>query len=133
MGIFLVTTFIGLLIQSSFNDFGTIIIIIGLMGFSLAFGMTIGPVTWLYASEVLDPELIPYGVIANRFTAFLSIMLFPIITNNLLDGDCSILFLFFGILMYFYYKFCKQNLIETKGKEEKEIRKEIKSINIHLF
>ena len=43
------------------------------------------------------------------------------------------LFLFFAILMYLYYKFCLQNLTETKGKEEKEIRKEIKAIHIHLF
>jgi len=77
--------------------------------------------------------LIPYGAMANRLSAFLSIMLFPIITNNILGGDCSVLFLFFAILMYLYSKFCQRNLIETKGKEEKEIRKEIKSINLHLF
>ena len=55
MGIFLIAIFIGLMIQPLFNGFGTFIIIIGLMIFSLIFGMSIGPVTWLYVSEVLDP------------------------------------------------------------------------------
>lgn len=133
MGIFLLFIFVGLMIQPLSNNFGTIIIIIGLMAFSLIFGMSIGPVTWLYVSQVVDPELIPYGAIANRFTAFLSILLFPIITNNILDGDCSMLFLFFAILMYLYNRFCHINLIETKGKEEKQIRKEIKAIHLQFI
>ena len=55
MGIFLLAIFVGLMIQPFANSFGTIIIIIALMVYSLIFGMSVGPVTWLYVSEVLDP------------------------------------------------------------------------------
>jgi hypothetical protein len=55
MGIFLITTYLGLMIQPFSNEIGTIIIIISLMAFSIVFGMSIGPATWLYTSEILDP------------------------------------------------------------------------------
>ena len=64
----------------------------------------------------------PYAVISNRFTAFLSVLMFPIIASDVFGGDSSPLFLFFATLMLIYFWFSKKYLIETKGKEEKQIR-----------
>jgi hypothetical protein len=58
----------------------------------------------------------PYTAAANRLSAFLSILLFPIVTSNILNGDSSPLFIFFSALMYGNYVFCSRYIIETKGK-----------------
>ena len=47
--------FIGLSLQHFFNELGTFIILLGLSLFSIMFGMTLGPCTWLYLAETADP------------------------------------------------------------------------------
>lgn len=112
----LIVLSVGLFMQSFSNSLGTFLILLGLGAFSYIFGMTIAPCTWILISEIVDPEVMPYTVAANRLSAFMSQLLFPIITVNVLGGDCTILFLFFALLMMIYYYFCRRYLIETKGK-----------------
>lgn len=122
IAISLIVLYSGLVIQDVNNGLGTFLVLFGLSLFSYIFGMTIAPCTWLYISEIIDPEVMPYAVISNRFTAFLSVLMFPIIASDVFGGDSSPLFLFFATLMLIYFWFSKKYLIETKGKEEKQIR-----------
>ena len=121
IAISLIVLYFGLVIQDVNNGLGTFLVLFGLSLFSYIFGMTIAPCTWLYISEIIDPEVMPYAVISNRFTAFLSVLMFPIIASDVFGGDSSPLFLFFATLMLIYFWFSKKYLIETKGKEEKQI------------
>lgn len=116
MSLSLFSIFLGLMVQDSFNGLGTFLILVGLGLFSLVFGMTYGPCTWLYISEIADPEVVPYAAALNRLIAVLSITFFPIITTSLLEGDCTVIFLFFAVLMLYFSSFFKRYLIETKGK-----------------
>jgi SP family sugar:H+ symporter-like MFS transporter len=50
LSISLMILFVGLIIQGISNGFGTFLVLLGLCMFSLIFGMTIAPCTWLYIS-----------------------------------------------------------------------------------
>lgn len=111
MCVSLFSIFLGLMIQDSLNGLGTFMILVGLGVVSISFGMTIGPCTWLYISEVADPEVVPYAAALNRLAAVLSITLFPIITGSLLNGECTFIFLFFAAVMLYFSSFYKKYLI----------------------
>jgi MFS family permease len=111
MSISLFAIFLGLMIQDSLNGLGTFLILVGLGACSIVFGMTIGPCTWLYISEIADPEVVPYAAALNRLAAVLSITLFPIVTASLLNGDCNFIFLFFSAIMLYFSFFYKKYLI----------------------
>lgn len=128
IAISLMILYFGLVIQDVNKGLGTFLVLFGLSLFSYIFGMTIAPCTWLYLSEIVDPELMPYAVISNRFTAFVSVLTFPILTSDVFGGDSSPIFLFFATLMLIYFWFTRKYLIETKGKEEKQIRLEFKEM-----
>lgn len=70
----------GLILQPYSILLGTVLVFVALTCFSIAFGATIGPVSWLYISEVADPEIIPYVVAFNRISAFTTITFFPILS-----------------------------------------------------
>ena len=99
------------MIQNILNGLGTFLVLIGLGGFSITFGMTIGPCTWLYISEIADPEVLPYAAASNRLAAVFSITFFPIITVSLMNGDCTFLFLFFALVMLYFSSFYNRYLI----------------------
>lgn len=80
------------------------------------FGLSLGAVTWLYLSEIAQPKFMPIPITMNWLGASIVVLLFPIVTDNLLGGNPAMLFFIFMawctgavILNYFF-------LIETKGK-----------------
>jgi len=61
------------------------------------FGLTLGPVVWLYIAESVQPRNIPYTTATNWITAALVIFLFPIATDALPGKNPAPLFMIFTV------------------------------------
>jgi len=55
-------------------------IVVGLFLFMGIFGVSLGPVVWLYIPEIVAPKIVPYSTMVNWVSASSVIILFPIIT-----------------------------------------------------
>ena len=58
-------------------------ILFGLIFFMACFGLTLGPVVWIYLSEVAQPKILSFATAANWGTCSLVMFLFPIIKKAL--------------------------------------------------
>ena len=47
------------------------------------FGLSLGPVVWLYIPEIVQPRIVPFSTATNWIIASIVIILFPILTDNL--------------------------------------------------
>lgn len=59
------------------------------------FGLSIGSATWIYIAEIVEPSQVAFSVAANWIGASIVIIAFPIITDELLDGNPGIAFIAF--------------------------------------
>ena len=80
------------------------------------FGVSLGPVVWLYIPEIVQPKIVPFSTATNWICASLVIILFPILTDSILDNNPGVLFLFFGIWCVGSFIFNMKYQIETKDK-----------------
>jgi hypothetical protein len=48
--------------------------------FMAVFGLSLGPVVWLYILEIVQPKIVPYSTAGDWISASIVIILFPIIT-----------------------------------------------------
>jgi len=89
-------------------------------GYILAFGLSIGPIPWVYIADILPDIAIGIAVLGNWASTFLISLLFPIISKPTALGMgggimvfavCSVL----GAIYFMIY------VKETKGKTEAEI------------
>lgn len=82
---------------------------VGLFLYMGVFGVSLGPVVWLYIPEVVQPKIVSFSTATNWICASLVIILFPILTENILDKNPGILFVFFaawcGLSFVFNLKF----------------------------
>lgn len=111
-------------------DFGVPILLVGIFLFIINFGLTLGPVTWIYIPQIVDPNIIPYSITLNWLSGSFVVILFPILTIDLLNQNPAILFGFSAawciggaVINYFF-------VIETKDKIEKDIRNQYKKLQI---
>lgn len=113
---------IGFFIKDSNSGASEVMILIGLFFYMAVFGLSLGPVVWLYIPEIVQPKIVPYSTASNWISASLVIILFPIITDNILDKNPGILFVFFTVWctgsVVFNYFF----VLETKDKTERMIK-----------
>lgn len=58
-------------------------ILCGLIFFMACFGLTLGPVVWIYLPEVAQPNILSLATAANWGTCSLVMLLFPIIKKVL--------------------------------------------------
>lgn len=86
------------------------------------FGLSLGPVVWLYIPEIVQPNIIPYSTAANWISASLVISLFPILSEKLLGGNPGFLFIFFTVWCFGCFIFNIFFVVETKDKSEQTIR-----------
>lgn len=93
---------------------GNVMILIGLVVFMADFGLSLGPVVWLYIPEILEPDLIPFSTGANWGAATLITILFPILKSAF--GTPAPLFLFYAAYCLLGFLFSQKYVIETKGK-----------------
>lgn len=70
---------IGFFIHDGNADFGNVFILFGLVIFMANFGLSLGPVVWLYIPEIVQPNIIPFSTGINWAGAALVMLLFPII------------------------------------------------------
>jgi len=69
---------IGFFIKDS-SSAGNGLIIAGLLIFMANFGVSLGPVVWLYIPEIVEPKIIPFSTMANWASCTFIIILFPIL------------------------------------------------------
>lgn len=82
-----------------------------------AFVTTLGPITWLYISEIVQPPTVPYTTMVNWIFSCLIITLFPMLKEYTIY-----LLLFFALNLLLNQIMCYYFMIETKGKTELVIR-----------
>lgn len=100
---------------------GLTFIIAGLVLFMANFGLTLGPVVWVYLPEIVQPSILPFATATNWGTASLIMLLFPVIKERLPNKNPALLFVFFAIWCGGAFFFNKKFLIETRNKTEKQI------------
>jgi hypothetical protein len=70
---------IGYFIKDDNSDLGSGFILTGLVIFMANFGISLGPVVWLYIPEVVQPGVVPYSTGINWAGAATVMIFFPII------------------------------------------------------
>lgn len=98
-----------------------VLIIVSLFIFMFDFGMTLGPVVFLYIPEIVDPVVISYASMVNWLACGATLILFPIIGEYLRIG---FLFLFLSVWCLVSLVINHKCIVETRNKAEREIRQE---------
>ena len=71
-----------------------ILVIVGLFLFISGYSFSLGPIIWLYIPEIVPSRLVPWALVIHWVTSFMVLFLFPVITDNVLDHDPTIIFIF---------------------------------------
>lgn len=107
---------IGFSIKDSNPGISKTLLLGGFTIFMINFGISLGPVVYLYIPEIIGPRLISFAVLSTWVGSALPIILFPIIVKNNLNGDPGLLFIINTALclasliaIYFF-------VVETKDK-----------------
>lgn len=108
---------IGFMVKESNGPLSNALVIIGLVVFMANFGLSLGPVVWLYIAEIVEPEIIPYSTLVNWTATTIVIVTFPILSK--VFGSPVPLFFFFAVWSSISLVVNRKLLIETKGKSEK--------------
>lgn len=95
-----------------------ILILCFFTAYIISFVLTMGPITWLYIPEVVQPPTVPYTTMTNWAFASCIISLYPIVGEKLGAG----IFVIFGICTLVFFFICLGVMVETKNKVESEIR-----------
>lgn len=111
---------IGFLVQSDNLSASNGLIISGLVIYMANFGLSLGPVVWLYIAEIVEPEIVPFSTLANWTAASVVIITFPILSKAF--GTPVPLFFFFSVWSAVSLLANYKLLIETKGKTEDQIK-----------
>jgi MFS family permease len=118
--------FIGFVINNASDDpnanNGQFFVLIGLFLYMGVFGISLGPIVWLYIPEIVEAKVIPFSTATNWITASMIIILFPILTENVLNNNPSALFAVFAAWCFGSFVLQMKFVVETKDKPEKVIR-----------
>ena len=69
----------GFLLNDSGSVVGRWLVIVGLVVFMATFGLTLGPVIWLYIPEIVPPKIVSVTTACNWLGSSFTVTLFPII------------------------------------------------------
>lgn len=105
---------IGFIIGDNSLGLSHVLIIGGLVVFMANFGMSLGPIVWLYIPEILEPQLIPISTMANWASAAFITFLFPVL-EKALEGP-AYLFLFFAAYSTVSFFISQKFMLETRDK-----------------
>ena len=94
------------------------------------FGISLGPIVWLYIPEIVDPKVVPFSTATNWISASLIIMLFPIMTEHLLNDNPALLFAVFAVWCIASFVLHLKYVVETKDKSERLIQEEYSSLKM---
>ena len=119
-GIGNVLVFIGFLINGQAKDgessSGQPFILLGLFLYMGVFGISLGPIVWLYIPEIVQPKIVPFSTATNWISASLVIILFPIMTEHLLNKNPATLFAIFAVWCIVSFVLHIRYVVETKDK-----------------
>jgi MFS family permease len=102
---------IGFFASESSPGFSVTLILIGLFCYMANFGLSLGPVVWMFIPDIVEPSFLPYSTMINWGGSALSILLFPIIKAKLPNQNPALLFLFFAIWSIFAFFVNKRYII----------------------
>lgn len=74
---------IGYWVADSNPRLSVVLILTALFYYMANFGLSLGPIVWMYIPEVVKPDFLPYSTMVNWGGSALTILLFPIIKANL--------------------------------------------------
>lgn len=118
----------GFVLSSSAPGLSVALILVGLFAYMANFGLSLGPIVWMYIPEIVSPSFLPYSTMANWAGAILSILLFPIIKAKLPNQNPALLFFFFAIWSGASYVLNKKFVVETRNKSEAQIYDDYKRL-----
>ena len=88
------------------------------------YGLTVGPVVWLYVPEIIPAKIVPVATFMNWFGCSICIIITPVITDAV--GSPYPVFFIFGGISMILFAFNVNWLVETKGLTISEINKKFK-------
>ncbi|CAM5999325.1 unnamed protein product [Sphagnum balticum] len=88
--------------------------------YMLIFGLTLGPITWLYVPEVIPADIVPFATVNNWVAATIVYTMTPIVVGEFNDNPDVLFFIFTAITTLFFI----MNLFlmeETRGLTREQI------------
>ena len=122
--------FIGFMNSSEGNSWAPVLILGCLCVFLFSFNVSLGPLTWLYVSEIVQPGLIPFTTMTNWIFSTLIIGSFPIIRSHSENKDVPGLFIFYAACTFVIFGIFCALMVETKDKTELQIREDFNHIRM---
>lgn len=119
---------LGFAINSIAHGLSVGLILLGLFCYMANFGLTLGPIVWMYIPEVVSPSFLPYSTMVNWGGAAASILFFPIIKEHLPGENPSGLFFFFTAWSAVSFLVNQKFVIETMGKTQRQIKDEYQAL-----
>jgi hypothetical protein len=80
----------------------------------IIYGVSLGPVVWLYVPEIIPANVVPIATMMNWFGCSLCVILTPIVTK--MAGNSYPVFFFYGGITLIFYFINLIFMVETKGK-----------------
>lgn len=120
LGLALVDIGIGVLFL--FSDWGPsgMVIFVLLMVYMFIYGVSLGPVVWLYVPEIIPAKVVPLATMMNWFGCSLCVIFTPIaIKDN--DSNPEYVFFFYGGITLAFFIINSVLMVETKGKTSDQI------------
>ena len=108
--------FFGFILENSYETVSQALIVSALFLYMMLFGLTLGPLVWLYIPEIVTAKVVPFSIMSNWIGSSLCVVLFPIIITVLPNENPAFIFLFFLLytLVAFFTNF--KIIIETKDR-----------------
>lgn len=87
--------------------------------FLMLFAVSIGPICWIYTTEILNDKAMGLCAAVNWGTCFLIVLFFPLMIQHFGLGNVFAFYAIFNVIgsVYFYI-----DMVETKGKTKEEIK-----------
>lgn len=87
-----------------FSDWGPsgIIIFVLLILYMIVYGISLGPVVWLYVPEIIPAKIVPFATVMNWFGASICVICTPIAISDYNGNPFPVFFFFGGITMIFF-------------------------------
>ena len=130
IGLCLFTMFIMFTFQNKIPTIAPWVILGAILFFVFNFTTSVGPVMWIYCSEIVQPRTFSAAITVHWIATALVAVAFPLAKSACGNPDCPYIFLFLFLCMVINFIVEYIFMIETKGKTEIEIREEFNMMKI---
>jgi len=103
----------------------------GISFYFYIFGMTYGPILWIWLAEALQPKQLGYAVLANWTGSAITALLYPIAKEMV--PNQGYIFLYFAFASIICLPAINKLMIETKDKSEEMICEEYAELDRMLW